>query len=371
MVHQQHAQAEDGSPARPLFRVCLISSSRPCVLGPRVVQVSSTAFPRALGLPVSLVRHLLRILSEDPYSKLNQLSFGTNGAEKDWAAFRNVVYNTAITNLDQNTCKHQNWFDDNDVDIQKLLDEKHEAFRSLQQDTTSAFKKAAYNSIKSKVQAKLRKMQNSWLSRKEDEVQKYTDSNKSKLFYNVLKTICEPQFSGTSPLLSADGSTMLTDKSPMLKKWAEHFSHILKRPSTMNTNAIDRMPQVTINNSLAVPPEESEFKEAIKLLSRGKALGCDSIPAEIYKAGGPVLLQKLTDLFQAMWQQKVVLQELNGASMVHLYKRKRNRQSWTTIEESLSWSLPESSSTASLNTWKMDTCQRVSAVSERAKGQRT
>ncbi|KAJ1099508.1 hypothetical protein NDU88_004609 [Pleurodeles waltl] len=31
------------------------------------------------------------------------------------------------------------------------------------------------------------------------------------------------------------------------------------------------MPQVTINTSLAEPPKESEFKEAIKLLSSGKA----------------------------------------------------------------------------------------------------
>ncbi|KAJ1104385.1 hypothetical protein NDU88_001797 [Pleurodeles waltl] len=45
--------------------------------------------------------------SEDLDSKLNQLSFGTNGVEEDWAAFRDVVYNTAITHLDQNTHKHQ------------------------------------------------------------------------------------------------------------------------------------------------------------------------------------------------------------------------------------------------------------------------
>ncbi|KAJ1191326.1 hypothetical protein NDU88_000642 [Pleurodeles waltl] len=36
-VRQQHAQAEDGSPARPQFRVCLIPSSSPYVLGPLVV----------------------------------------------------------------------------------------------------------------------------------------------------------------------------------------------------------------------------------------------------------------------------------------------------------------------------------------------
>ncbi|KAJ1201863.1 hypothetical protein NDU88_005667 [Pleurodeles waltl] len=197
---------------------------------------------------------------------------------------------------DQNIRIHQDWFNDNDEDIQKLLDEKGEAFRSLQQDTTSASKKAAYNFIKSKVQAKLREMQDSWLSRKADEIQKYVDSNNSKLFYDALKTIYKPQSSGTSPLLSANGSTLLTDKNAILKRWAENFNNVLNRPASINAEAI----------SLADPPKESEVKEAIKLLSNGKAPCSNSIPAELYKAGGPVLLQKLTKLFHTMWQQQVI-----------------------------------------------------------------
>ncbi|KAJ1190444.1 hypothetical protein NDU88_007182 [Pleurodeles waltl] len=46
-------------------------------------------------------------LSEDFDSKLDQNSFGTNTEEEDWTAFRDVVYNTALAHLDQNTCKHQ------------------------------------------------------------------------------------------------------------------------------------------------------------------------------------------------------------------------------------------------------------------------
>ncbi|KAJ1160520.1 hypothetical protein NDU88_001022 [Pleurodeles waltl] len=226
-----------------------------------------------------------------------------------------------------NTCQHEDWFGDNDEDIQKLQDEKCEAFRFLQQDTTSVSKKAAYSSIRIKVQAKLREMQDSWLSRKADEIQKYTDSNNSKHFYNALETIYGQQSSGTSPMFSADRSTLLTDKYASNRRWAEHFNNVLNRPSSINAEAIDHMPQVAINTSLAEPPKESEVKEATKLTSNGKATGSDSIPAAIYKAGGPVLLQKLTKLFQTMWQQEIIHQELKDASIVHLYKRKGNRQS--------------------------------------------
>ena len=37
--------------------------------------------------------------------------------------------------------------------------------------------------------------------------------------------------------------------------------------------------------------------KAIKLLSSGKAAGSDAIPAEIYKAGGPPVAEKLTEFF--------------------------------------------------------------------------
>ncbi|KAJ1154029.1 hypothetical protein NDU88_006786 [Pleurodeles waltl] len=143
--------------------------------------------------------------------KPESFCFATNGVDEDWTVFRDVIYNTALALLDQNSHKHQDWFDDNDENIQKLLDEKHEAFRSLQQDATSVSKKSAYNSIQSKVQAKLREMQDSWLSKKAVEIQKYADSNNFKGFYDVLKTIYGPQSSGTSPLLCANVSTLFTD----------------------------------------------------------------------------------------------------------------------------------------------------------------
>ncbi|KAJ1154962.1 hypothetical protein NDU88_007701 [Pleurodeles waltl] len=85
--------------------------------------------------------------------------------------------------------------------------------------------------------------------------------------FDALKTIHGPQFSGTSPLLSADGCTLLTNKNAILKRWAGCFNSVLNRPFSINAEAIDRMPQVTINTSLAEPPKESEVKEAIKLLS--------------------------------------------------------------------------------------------------------
>ncbi|KAJ1138527.1 hypothetical protein NDU88_004908 [Pleurodeles waltl] len=167
-------------------------------------------------------------------------------------AFSDVVYNTAIAHLDQNNHKHQDWFDDNDEYIQQLLDEKHEAFRSLQQDTTSASKKAAYNSIKRKMQTMLREMQDSWATIKADEIQKCVDSNNFKCFYNALKTIYGPPATGTSPLVSAIRSTLLTDKNAILKRWAEHFINVLNRPSSINADVTNHHQHLTGRTSKGI-----------------------------------------------------------------------------------------------------------------------
>ena len=62
------------------------------------------------------------------------------------------------------------------------------------------------------VQNRLRDMQDSWLSKKAEEIQSFADRKDMKKFHDALKTIYGPKSSGATPLLSADGSTLLTDK---------------------------------------------------------------------------------------------------------------------------------------------------------------
>ena len=92
-----------------------------------------------------------------------------------------------------------------------------------------------------------------------------------------------------------------------MKRWAEHVDGVLNRPSSINNEAIKRLPQEEFNPLLDELPVVSEKVKAIKLLSSGKAPGSDTIPAEIYKAGGPPpVAQKLTELFHIMWRKEAI-----------------------------------------------------------------
>ena len=118
----------------------------------------------------------------------------------------------------------------------------------------------------------------------------------------------------------------MTDKEAVLKRWAEHFDGVLNRPSSINDEAINRLPQVECNPLLDELPTVSETVKAIKFLSSGKAPGSDAIPAEIYKAGGPQVAEKLTELFHIMWRKEAIPQEFKVATIIHLFKKKGNPQ---------------------------------------------
>ncbi|BHF80219.1 hypothetical protein SprV_0702334300 [Sparganum proliferum] len=148
----------------------------------------------------------------------------------------------------------------------------------------------------------------------------------SRAFVVSFNTIYGPPTKCTATLLSADGNTLLTEKTKILQRWAKHFRGILNRPSIISNAAIARLPQVKTNVDFDFPPSLLETTTAVQQLSSGKAPGSDAIPAEVYKHGGPQLTYHLTALFQEMWYQGEIPQDFKDTAIVHLYKRKGNCQ---------------------------------------------
>ena len=263
-------------------------------------------------------------LKETLEERAQQIQISDNVVES-WEAFRDEVYRAAYETIGQTKRKHQDWFDENNDEINNLLEEKYRIQRVLENNKSPA-NQAAYNNIRSTVQQRLRQMQDSWLKQKAEEIQNYADKNDMKRFYDAIKTVYGPQPASSSPILSADGQKLLTEKAHILDRWAEHFDAVLNRSSHINEEAINRLPQNTINLNMGNPPTLSELEIAIHQLSSGKAPGADAIPAEVYKHTGPLLRNKLKQLIDVIWDQEIVPQEFKDASIIHLYKRKGNRQ---------------------------------------------
>ena len=72
-------------------------------------------------------------------------------------------------------------------------------------------------------------------------IQQVSDQKGAKRFYDGLKAVYGNQSCGATPLTSADGRTRITDRSEILKRWAEHFNDVLNRPSTISLAAVDKV----------------------------------------------------------------------------------------------------------------------------------
>ena len=70
---------------------------------------------------------------------------------------------------------------------------------------------------------------------------------------------------------------------------------MLNRPSSISEDAIDRLPQIECNVLLDDFPAVMETRKAVHQLSSGKAPCADAIPAEVYKARGLPMAEKLTE----------------------------------------------------------------------------
>ncbi|VDM01387.1 unnamed protein product [Schistocephalus solidus] len=165
---------------------------------------------------------------------------------------------TALEVIGRARRQHQDWFDDNDADISNILAEKN-GLRKAYIDLRTDAPKAALFRCHHLVQQRLREMQDTCMVRKVEEIQWYTDRNEMK------------NFLWPPPLLSSDGTTLLTEKSQILKRWAKHFRSVLTCSSAISDAVIDRLPQVVTNNDLDLPPTLPETIRAMQQISNAIA----------------------------------------------------------------------------------------------------
>lgn len=239
-----------------------------------------------------------------------------------WNQFRDTVTETAKSVLGLNSRNHQDWFDKNDSAIEDLLTKKNKAFMEWQNDLGSSAKKERFKSYQSLAQREIRRIHDQWWEKKADEIQAFADSNNSKQFYNSIKSVYGPLKSRSTPLLSADGVTLIKDKAAIRERWKEPFSQLLNRPSSVDHTVLDHIPQRPVLEELDNTPSMEEAQKAIRQMSSGKAPGRDGIPAEVYKALSNEALQAFHSILVSIWEEEEMPADLRDASIVSLFKNK-------------------------------------------------
>uniref|UniRef100_A0A0L8H469 Endonuclease/exonuclease/phosphatase domain-containing protein n=1 Tax=Octopus bimaculoides TaxID=37653 RepID=A0A0L8H469_OCTBM len=113
--------------------------------------------------------------------------------------------------------EHQDWFSDNNTDVQQLIDKINSPHKTWINDKSSSRKENAYKKCRGQAQCAPRQMKEAWLSSKATELQEAADRKDSKAFYDGLKKVYHPQKHSVTPIFSSNRETLLTDKSDILK----------------------------------------------------------------------------------------------------------------------------------------------------------
>jgi len=192
-------------------------------------------------------------------------------------------------------------------------------------DKSNSSKKSAYTRARGTAQKRLRQMKNEWWASKAQELQHAVDRRDMKTFYHGLRAVYGPRDSGSVPVRSLNGSSLITDRQGILSRWAEHFHSVLNQTSSFDPSVLNLIPNWAANIDLIQPPTVSEVYRAVNQMASGKAPGTDGLPAEVFKAGGPNLITKLAQLSQNIWSKRSVPQEFSDALIVHIFKRKGDR----------------------------------------------
>ena len=87
------------------------------------------------------------------------------------------------------TRKNQDWFDENDVDIQELLQRKRSCHSRLLRTPVDQTAKVVYWEACCKLQVKLRAMQNNWWSELAEKIQWCADVGDLRSLYKALRAV--------------------------------------------------------------------------------------------------------------------------------------------------------------------------------------
>nr|VZI49122.1 unnamed protein product [Spirometra erinaceieuropaei] len=165
--------------------------------------------------------------------------------------------------------QHEDWFDDEDVTSSNLTAEKNCLYKTYVNRPTGDNTAAFYRSRRL-FQQRLREMQDAWRAREVKEIQRYADRNEWKNVFVAIKVVYNPTAKEPAPLLRANGATLLSEKTQILKRWAEHFRGVINRSSTITDAAIVRLPQVETNVDLDLPPPSTKPSGPIRNSPMGK-----------------------------------------------------------------------------------------------------
>jgi hypothetical protein len=128
-----------------------------------------------------------------------------------------------------------------------------------------------------------------------------------------------------------DGIDQLLVRDEEIKdRWREYFDRLF--------NGEDESPTIELDDSFddtnrrVVRIQEAEIEEALKMMKRGKAMGPDGIPIQVWRCLGARAIVLLAKLFNLIFRENKMPEEWRRSILVSIFKNKGDVQSCTNYQ---------------------------------------
>ena len=110
---------------------------------------------------------------------------------------------------------------------------------------------------------------------------------------------------------------VLSEETEVIRRWKEHFEGLLQKTDGPYQNTTWR--EVPLEDDQEILKEE--VRRAVKRLKMRKAPGICGVVSEMLKAGGEVVVEWLTEVFNMVWRIGVAPEDWKNAVIVPVYKK--------------------------------------------------
>jgi hypothetical protein len=126
-----------------------------------------------------------------------------------------------------------------------------------------------------------------------------------------------------------DGTNQLLVRDEEIKdRWREYFDRLFNDEDENPTIELDDSFDDT-NRHFVRRIQKAKIEEALKRMKRGKAMGPDGIPIEVWRCLGVRAIVWLAKLFNLIFQENKMPEEWRRSVLVSIFKKKGDVQSCT------------------------------------------
>jgi len=178
--------------------------------------------------------------------------------------------------------------------------------RMLQSDILSV--RREFCECQHAVKAAVDKARKNWILKVANQVESVM--SKGEVYWESMKKLqavyhgCKPVWVSTAV---DENSCMLTNHSDVCARWQHHFLNVLNVPSNFQEDVVNSMMQLSVRDHLDGVPSCRKVQSALGHLKCCKAAGESDILPELLFCGGSIIIDKLVELFELVWEMDVLL----------------------------------------------------------------